>query len=39
MANFADEFLERISHSVLVCGRGVAATLWHDGTLVEAPRQ
>jgi hypothetical protein len=31
MANFADEFSERVCHSALVCGGGVAATLWHDG--------
>ena len=37
MANFANEFPECISHSALVCGRGIAATLWHDSPLVEAP--
>jgi hypothetical protein len=38
MPNFADEFPEGVSHLVLVCGRSVASTLWHDGPFIESPR-
>ena len=37
MAYLADEFLECVSHSALVCGQSIASTLWHDGPFVEAP--
>ena len=37
MAYLTNEFPERISHSVLVCGWSIASILWHDGPFIEAP--
>ena len=37
MANLANEFLECISHSPLMCGWGIASTVWHDSPFIESP--
>ena len=38
MADFPNEFLERISYSVLVCCQSIESTLWHDSPFIKAPR-
>ena len=37
MTNLANEFLECISHLVLMCGQCIAFTLWHDGPFIKFP--
>ena len=38
MAYFTNVFSERVSHTALVCSRGVTSTLWHDGPFIESSR-
>ena len=37
MAYLANDFMECVSYSTLVCGWSIASTLWHDSPFIEAP--